>query len=271
MVEATYTVVLTKDGLVAKDNARGTVLWTKSNVNPRTHMVGDGEFVFLYDVNPDGNVSPVRCYRAADGVEVTVPDSSAAFTNVKRSKFYGRKVLAFDDEAGKKVLRLYDLFTGKDLWKKDLGADGWMLRAEDDEYTGYVTAAGDVVVLGAMDGKEVFKAKLDPAKMAKHLEKVNEALLFSDRDRFFVMLNRPHEGPNNRGGYNPVFTQAIRAVRVNGVMYAFDRATSRRLWHTDEQLEDQNIRWSSSPTCRSSSRRTSTRSSRPTGTSRACS
>ena len=100
MVEATYTVVLTKDGLMAKDNARGTVLWTKSNVNPRTHMVGDGEFVFLYDVNPDGDVSPVRCYRAADGVEVTVPDSSAAFTNVKRSKFYGRKVLAFDDEAG---------------------------------------------------------------------------------------------------------------------------------------------------------------------------
>jgi hypothetical protein len=116
-----------------------------------------------------------------------------------------------------------------------------MLRAEDDDYTGYVTAAGDVVVLGAMDGKELFKAKLDPARMAKHLEKVNEAILFADRDRFFVMLNRPHEGANNRGGYNPVFTQAIRSVRVNGVMYAFDRATARRLWHTDEQLEDQNI------------------------------
>ena len=87
----------------------------------------------------------------------------------------------------------------------------------------------------------MFKAKLDPAKMAKHLEKVNEAMLFADGERFFVMLNRPHEGPNNRGGYNPVFTQAIRAVRVNGAMYAFDRATGRRLWYTDEQLEDQNI------------------------------
>jgi hypothetical protein len=58
VVEATYTVVLTKDGLVAKDNARGTVLWTKSNVSPRTHMVGDGEYVFLYETNPDGAVSP---------------------------------------------------------------------------------------------------------------------------------------------------------------------------------------------------------------------
>jgi outer membrane protein assembly factor BamB/tetratricopeptide (TPR) repeat protein len=241
VVEATYTVVLTKDGLVAKDNARGTVLWTKSNVSPRTNMIGDGEFVFLYDTNPDGAVSPVRCYRAADGVEVTVPDSSAAFTNVKRAKFYGRKVLAFDDEPGKKAVRLYDLFTGKDLWKRDLGADGWMLRSEDDDYTGFVTTGGDVIVLNAADGKELFKGKLDPKAMGKHLEKVHEAMLFADPQRFFVVLNRPHDGANARGGFQPVFTQAIRSVRVNGTMYAFDRTNSKRLWYTDEQLDDQNI------------------------------
>jgi len=203
-------------------------------------MVGDGEFVFLYDVNPDGAVSPVRCYRATDGVEVTVPDSSNSFTNIKRAKFYGRKVLAFDDEPGKKAVRLYDLFTGKDLWKRDLGADGWLLRGEDDAYTGFVTAAGEVVVLSATDGKEVFRAKLDEAKAAKHLEKVNDPMLFADKDRFFVMLNRPVEGPG-RGGYQPAFAQAIRSTRVNGHMYAFERATGRRLWYTDEQLEDQNI------------------------------
>jgi outer membrane protein assembly factor BamB len=241
VVEATYTVVLTKDGLVAKDNARGTVLWTKSNVSPRTEMVGDGEFVFLYETNPDGAVSPVRCYRAADGVEVTVPDSSAAFTNVKRAKFYGRKVLAFDDEPGKKAVRLYDLFTGKDVWKRDLGAEGWMLRSEDDDLTGFVTAGGDVIVLNAADGKEVFKGKLDEKKMGKHLEKVHEAMLFADPQRFFVVLNRPHEAGNARGGYYPAFTQAIRSVRVNGAMYAFDRPTARRLWYTDEQLDDQNV------------------------------
>jgi outer membrane protein assembly factor BamB len=240
VVEATYTVVLTKDGLIAKDNARGTVLWTKSNVSPRTSMLGDGEFVFLYDVNPDGAVSPVRCYRAADGVEVPVNDSSTAFTNVKRAKFYGRKVLAFDEDAGKKAIRLYDLFTGKDVWKKDLGADGWQLRSEDDSYTGYVTTAGEVVVLNSSDGKEVFKSKLDDAKKGQHLEKINDAVLLVDGDRFFVMLNRPSEG-NNRFGYNPIFTQAIRSIKVNGHMYAFDRASGKRLWYTDEQLEDQNI------------------------------
>src|SRR5262245_64827892 len=99
---------------------------------------------------------------------------------MKKSNFYGRKALAFDDEPGKKAVRLYDLFTGKDLWKKDLGADGWQLRSEDDEFTGFVTVGGEVVVLNAMDGKEIFRAKLDPSKMGKQLEKVNEAFLFAD-------------------------------------------------------------------------------------------
>jgi outer membrane protein assembly factor BamB/tetratricopeptide (TPR) repeat protein len=239
VVEATYTVVLTKDGLIAKDNARGTVLWTKSNVSHRTHMLGDGEFVFLYDQNPDGGVSPVRCYRAADGVEVNVPDSSPAFSNVKTAKFYGRRVLAFDADAAKRAVRLYDLYTGKDIWKKDLPGDGWHLRSEDDAYTGYVTREGDIMVLNSADGKEVFQAKLDAGKVGKHLEKVNETMLFADGERFYVMLNRPLEG--NRMGYNPAFTQAVRSVRVNGHLYAFERANGRRLWYTDEQFEDQNI------------------------------
>jgi outer membrane protein assembly factor BamB/tetratricopeptide (TPR) repeat protein len=239
VVEATYTVVLTKDGLIAKDNARGTVLWSKSNVSPRTSMIGDGEFVFLYDVNPDGSVGPVRCYRAADGVEVTVPDSSTAFTNVKKAKFFGRKVLAFDEEAGKKAVRLYDLFTGKDIWKKELGTDGWQLRSQDDAYTGFVTTGGEIVVLNALDGKEVFKSKVDDAKKGQHLEKVNDAMLFVDGERFFVMLNRPSEGQNR--GFNPIFTQAISSVKVNGHMYAFDRTSGKRLWYTDEQMEDQNV------------------------------
>jgi len=70
---------------------------------------------------------------------------------------------------------------------------------------------------------------------------VNDAMLFADGERFFVMLNRPIEGGANRFGYQPVFTQAIRSVKVNGHMYAFDRSTGKRLWYTDEQFDDQNL------------------------------
>jgi outer membrane protein assembly factor BamB len=150
-------------------------------------------------------------------------------------------VLAFDDDPGKNAQRLYDQYTGKDIWKKALGADGYQLRSESDDYTGYVTTGGEVVVLNAADGKELFKSKLDEKKMGQHLEKVHEALLLADAERFFVVLSKPHEGPANRGGYQPVFTQAIRSIRVNGPMYAFDRKTGQRLWYTDEQMEDQNV------------------------------
>ena len=241
VVEDTYTVVLTRDGLVAKDNARGTVLWTKANVSPRTHLVGDGELVFAYDVNPDGGVSPVRCYRAADGVEVPLPDSSAVFTNVKKADFYGRKILVADDGDPKKSVRLYDLVSGKDLWKHDLpGEGGWVVKCDDPNYAGYVSAAGDIAVFAVEDGKEVFRAKVDEAKKVDQLAKVTEAVLFADGERFFVALNKPHEN-NMRFGYNPVFGQSIRSVRVNGVMYAFDRKTGRKLWNTAEQLEDMNV------------------------------
>ncbi len=238
VVEAAYSVVLTRDGLVAKDNARGTVLWTKSGVSNRTHLAGDGDHVFTYEASPDGNVSMVRCYRSADGVEVPIPDSSAAFTNIKRAKFTGRRVLTGDDAPGKKSVRLYDLLTGKDVWKRDIPGDGWMLNSQVEGVTGYATAAGDVVVMSAADGKDVFKAKIDGPRKTEHLDKVNDVMLFGDADRYFVMLNKPSEKGQS---FNPVFTQAITSLKVNGAMYAFGKATGKRLWHTDEQLQDQSI------------------------------
>ena len=36
-------------------------------------------------------------------------------------------------------------------------------------------------------------------------------------------------------------TVGIRTIKVNGVMYAFDRISGKRLWFTDEQLENQEL------------------------------
>lgn len=239
VVESVYSVVLTRDGLVAKDNARGTTLWTKSGVSSRTNMIGDAEHIFTYEASPDGNVSMVRCYRAADGVEVVIPDSSLAFTSLKRSKFIGRQVLTGDDTPGKKSIRLYDLYTGKDVWKRDIAGDGWMMNSQMEGYTGFVSTNGDVMVISTVDGKEVFKAKLDESVKATQLEKLAGVTLFGDSERFFVMLNKANEKAQN---FNGTFTLSINSVKANGTMYAFNRATAKRLWYSeDQQLVDQNI------------------------------
>lgn len=239
LVESTYTVVLTRDGLVAKDNARGTVLWTRNGMSPRTHIVGDREHVFSFDVNADGAMSIVRCFRAADGVEIPLP-ASIGLTNYKRVKFMGRLVLANDDTPGKKSVRLYDLLSGKDVWKRDLPKDSWIVTPFVDGVTGYVNNDGEFVVISTVDGKDVFKGKLDSPRRDKHLEKLNDVFLFGDESRYFVMLNKqPAQRPIN---YNFIFSQSISSQKVNGVMYAFNKSTGKMLWHTlDEVLEDQQI------------------------------
>ncbi len=239
VIESTYVCMITRDGLVAVDPAKGTVLWTKSNVSARVQLMGDDNTVFVFESNPEGAVTSVRAIRAGDGVEVKIPDASGILSNLKQSKAVGRRVLVLDESGGKKSMHLYDLLTGKDDWSKEIEVNAVMLHCEDPNLTGYVSNNGDVVVFSVKDGKEVFTAKLDEKKLARHMDKVESAVLLSDRERFFVMLNRPLE--NNNLNYNPSLTPGIRTLRVNGHMYCFDRATAKRLWFTEEQLENQQI------------------------------
>ena len=239
VIESTYVCLITRDGLVAVDPAKGTVLWTKSNVSSRVQLMGDDNTVFVFESNQEGAVTTARAIRAGDGVEVKIPDSSKVFSNLKKSKTVGRRVLVLDEKGGKKSMCLYDILTGKDDWRKEIEGNAVMLQCEDPNLAGYVSSNGDVVVFSVKDGKEVFSARLDEQKRTQHMDKVDSAVLLTDRERFFVMLNRPVE--NNNFNYMPALTPGIRALRVNGHMYCFDRTTQKRLWYTDDQFENQLI------------------------------
>ena len=240
VIESGYVCLITRDGLVAVDPARGTTLWSKSNVSPRVQLMGDENYVFVFESNAEGGVTSARAIRASDGVEVQIQDSSQVFTNIKKSKTAGRRVLVLDEKSDKKSMRLYDILTGKDDWKKEIDGNVIMLRCEDPNLTGYVSTTGDVAIFSVKDGKQVFTGKLDPKNLDKQMEKVDNAVLLTDRERFYIVLNKPFEGNNNFNN-NPSLTPGIRTLRVNGHMYCFDRATSKRLWRTDEQFENQQI------------------------------
>jgi outer membrane protein assembly factor BamB len=239
VIEASYVCLITRDGLVALDPAKGTVLWTKSNVSSRVQLMGDENHVFVFESNAEGGVTSARAVRAGDGVEIQIQDSAQVFSNLKKSKTAGRRVLVLDEKGEKKSMRLYDILTGKDDWRKEIEGNALLLRCEDPGLTGYVSDKGDVVVFSVKDGKEVFAGKLDEKKLAEHMAKVESPVLLADRERFYVMLNRPLE--NNNFNQNPSLTPGIRTLRVNGTMYCFDRASKKRLWYTDEQMENQQI------------------------------
>ena len=239
VLESTYVCLITRDGLVALDPAKGTVLWTKSDVSSRVQLMGDDNLVFVFESNAEGAVTSARVIRAGDGVEVKIPDSSRVFSNLKTSKAVGRRVLVLAEKGDKKSMRLYDILTGKDDWSKEIEGAAVMLQCEDPNLAGYVSNNGDIAVFSVQDGKEVFSAKLDEKKRASHMDKVESAILLTDRERFFVMLNRPLE--NDKLNYALSLAPNIRAMRVNGHMYCFDRATRKRLWYTDDQFENQQI------------------------------
>ena len=81
----------TRDGLVAVDPLTGKTLWTRSDVNSRSILFGDGKHIFVVDMTPENTPSATRAIRAYDGVSVKVPDFSQLFT--KRERIIGGKLL----------------------------------------------------------------------------------------------------------------------------------------------------------------------------------
>ena len=230
--------------LVALDPNKGSVLWKKTNVSARTRLSGDDDFIFLFESNPDGGVTSARCIRAEDGFEIDIPDSSAVFSSLEKTRSIGRQMLIFDEGKNGKTVRLYDLLTGKDAWKKELASNVVLLRSQDPSLAGYVTEKGEVGIFRTSDGKEMFDGKLDGPK--GHMAKVTEAHLLADRERFYIALQKPIEGAVNgvnmfgMNGQIPV-NPGMRTLSVNGPIYCFDRTTKKRLWFTEEQFEEQQI------------------------------
>ena len=240
VIESSYVCLITRDGLVAINPTDGKTLWTKANVSARVQLAGDENYIYIYEQNNDGSPCPTRVVRASDGVSVEgIPDSSALFSNPRKLKVSGRNVLVFEENGLKKTFRMVDILTGKDVWTRELDPKAVVLRSDEANLFGYITSAGEVAVFDIKNGEQIFKSKLDEKRLAQHMEKVSEAVLLMDRERFYIALNRPLEG----GAVNssPSVNYGMRTVKVNGSMYCFDKTTGKRLWFTEEQLENQSI------------------------------
>ncbi|MBL8795070.1 MAG: PQQ-binding-like beta-propeller repeat protein, partial [Planctomycetia bacterium] len=225
-VEASYVCLQTRNGLVALDPIKGTMLWTKSDVNAsRTQIFGDEQYVYLVELNGDGAAASAnRAVRATDGVTVPVPDFTEAFRN--KLKVRGRTLLVKDELAGGATqLRLYDVPTGKDVWKQEFPANSTVLKCESGDIAGVVDPEGNVAVFDLNTRQEVFKAKVKK----EDLDKLQEAWLLVDRDQYYVALNKTADPNLNNGIWMNVY-HGMRTLTVNGSLYAFDGANGKTKW-----------------------------------------
>jgi outer membrane protein assembly factor BamB len=235
-LEASYICIQTQKGLVALDPLRGAELWTKSDVPPRTQIFGDEQHVYLVETRDGVVTGNARCLRASDGVRVEVPDFSNAYQN--RVRILGRKLLVSETGRDGLTLRLYDVHTGKDLWKKKFAAQSVALRTEDRNLAGAVEPNGQLTVVDLGSHKEVLNARLEEVD----IKDVKEAVFLDDGDQFYLALNKAVDNTKvGNGGilYNN-FANGTRCTLVNGMFYAFDRK-GKLHWHSIEPITNQMV------------------------------
>jgi outer membrane protein assembly factor BamB len=220
-VEPSAVCLHTHDGLTALDPLTGTTLWTRNDVSPRSQIFGDDRYLYLAEMNKEGNAASTRVFRAADGVAaMDVPDFASVFQ--QRQRVAGGRILAATTRGRTMHLRLYDIPSGKDLWTKKCPADSLLVHCEDPHLGAVVEPDGSLTAVDMQSAREILKVQVD----SKNIEKAQGVALLSDATQYYLVINGPRD-PQGKpwGGPMPNFQPAsgVRCLPVNGKVYAFDR------------------------------------------------
>ncbi|HEV3236960.1 MAG TPA: PQQ-binding-like beta-propeller repeat protein [Gemmataceae bacterium] len=228
--EASYVCLVNRDGLTAIDPTNGRTLWNRIGVPARSHVFGDSQHIYVVEMD-NGTAGATKVLRAYDGVEVKgIPAFGKLYE--KRLAIRGRQLLLSDQSPTGTTIRLYDVQTGKDTWKKDFPAGSVVLRTEDRDLAGAVDPNGKVVVIDLKSKREVLKAQMAP----KHIAKVNDIHLLQDGKYFYVACNANLDPNLNPGGgtmSNIGPGTGLRNIGVNGEVYAFNKTSGKVHWHTE--------------------------------------
>jgi outer membrane protein assembly factor BamB/tetratricopeptide (TPR) repeat protein len=231
-IEASYVCLHTREGLIALDPLKGTILWTKADVPAQAQVFGDDQYVYLVEVR-NGQVlsGSGRALRAHDGATVPVADFADFYKD--RIRVIGRTLLmATAESQGAKNLRLYDIQSGKDLWKRTFSANAIALKTQDANLAGMVEPDNEakVTVVDLNTRREVLRTRVDP----KDLGKVQQAHLLRDRDLYYLIFDQPPDQQKNPGGGPwPSVSNGLYSIVTNGKIYAFDRSTGKLRWKND--------------------------------------
>jgi outer membrane protein assembly factor BamB/tetratricopeptide (TPR) repeat protein len=221
----------TREGIVAIDPLSGRTLWTRADLSSRSQILSDAEHFYVIELNASSTPVSTRVLRAQDGVGVKVPDFAALYQ--KRVRMYGHNLLLTETDDAKKTvtLRLYDVLTAKDEWKQSFAAKSVALHSEDPNLTGVVEPDGKLHVFDMRrENKELFTARMEP----KHIEKVQEIVLFSDDKNVYIACNGdvdPQMMPWGGVMSNLMPGTGLRSVGVNGEFYSFNKTNGELNWH----------------------------------------
>jgi outer membrane protein assembly factor BamB len=226
-ITAATITVQTRFGLTSLDSNDGRVRWQRPPIGTASDVFGDEQHVYIVDYQSDGAVRGVRAVRVRDGQAVAIPDAGDAYAQNVRT--LGRHILVREVGAREELsLRLYDVFTGKDVWRKTLPKESLLLDSTLPELAATVTPRGEVSVFDIHTGKELRKLAIKPA----HMDKVKGGTLLGDDANYYVALTGPIEAQGQRVIQNGAQNSYgdLHFVPVNGMVYAFDRDGGAVKW-----------------------------------------
>lgn len=244
LLQPGYVCMITADGLECVEPLTRRVLWVRRGVPERTQLLGDGRYVVLIELDAQRKPLSTRLIRAVDGMAVeNSPDSAKVLSEARSYKLYGRYALVASGTGDQpRALRYYDLATGKDVWKKEFDAQAIPITAPlDATLCGFVKGDGTAELYSVQTGELVSKLKIDEKNREAQLKACAGAQVFADADRFYLVLDRDPSLGSTNGTRTINQTQQVRSVKVNGPLYAFDRASGKRLWAFADVLENQNL------------------------------
>jgi outer membrane protein assembly factor BamB len=218
---------LNASGLSCLDPATGATRWIVAESAPLITAFSDGEHVFISEHHLNGAIGGLRAVRLADGTAVRIPIGAAAYA--RRLRVLGQRLLVCDDgPAGEMILRLYNILTGKDDWKQAFPSGSVVLSSPAPELLGVISPEGVVAVVDLATRRDGPRLHID----ARHRANVTAGCLLADAGQFYVGLQGHGEGSlSAMDGPNPYFRGLISAP-VNGMLYAFDRATGDLRWYS---------------------------------------
>jgi hypothetical protein len=187
-------------------------------------VFGDEQHLYLSGGTTGGSATATRALRVYDGGVQRVPDFAAALGG--KMQALGQHLLVKEGEGGGLVLRLYDIRSGKDVWKLEGPANSLVLDSHVPYLAGKVDPDGKVTVVDLRTRQEVLRASIDAA----HLKDVQEVHLLADGQRFYVACRRPTDPKARLSGDPYGGALGMNSVAVNGWVYAFDRANGEVLW-----------------------------------------
>jgi hypothetical protein len=223
IIQPEYVCLLAETGLVALDPSTGKLLWCRGDVAPGSAVYGDASHLLLIEPSQSGE-QRTRCFRAADGREIMLPD--AGKTPEGRVAILGTRLLLHESGEDAEILKLHDVVTGTDVWEQKFPAGATLLHNVDTTLTGMVDHDGQVRICDAASGKVLLQPRLDP----QHLENAAAVHLTGDRNLFLILIQRKLPDNIPQSGPNMSWETGVRTLSVNGQIYAFDRESGKLRW-----------------------------------------